>query len=107
MNQTVATNVSSLSGRALDWAVTLCEYGHTHMPNGYPKYSTDWSLAGEIIEREGITIEKQDKGWSGYKPDTKRGLAEAFEFGDTALEAAMRTYVNAKLGEALYLPEGI
>lgn len=100
-------NVSYLTGARLDWAVTLCEYGHTSMPNGYPKYSSDWSLAGEIIEREGISIEKHDKGWSAFKPDTERGIDEAFEFGDTAIEAAMRAYVNAKLGEAIYLPVGI
>ena len=117
MYETIATNVSSLSGIALDWAVSRAENaGHWDNPGkfaeryrrgGFCRFSSNWSLGGEIIEREGISVEKVTEGWSGFKPDTERGLAEAFEFGDTALEAAMRAYVNAKLGEAVYLPCGI
>ena len=63
---------ATLEGRALDWAVAQAllrsegyrEQGLLVHRIGYgqsmPPFSTDWSLAGPIIEREGINLIRAD-----------------------------------------------
>lgn len=107
-----AKKVSDLSGPALDWAVAKCEQGGT-LPDGFnPRYalsySSDWSLAGPIIEREGIGLDfsPADMGddpacvWAAYD----RAHAER-ENGPTPLVAAMRCYVASRLGDTVEIPE--
>ena len=132
---------SELSGAALDWAVAKCE-GYTclhkiegRMPHEpqlvmWPPrkayglvdlwelgYSTDWSLAGPIIDREDIAMSSKPDGlWSAYAPKGTRlvqhgGRAvEVFNWtfkqeGYTPLIAAMRCYVASKLGDDVDVPE--
>ena len=95
---------SELTGAALDWAVTKCE-----LPEGWPMimgdltdYSTDWSLAGPIIEEEGITLEhwKCTGHWQAANE-----LITKVTNGPTPIIAAMRCYVASKLGDEVEVPE--
>lgn len=63
---------------------------------GYKKYnpSTNWSIAGPIMEREKITVEPHGDEWSASTDNDE----DSTVFGETYLEAAMRAYVAAKLG---------
>ena len=118
---------SELIGQALDWAVSTAlqhkpEKGfHSHgmtwdgwwetaayidtKPNEYrriPRYSTDWSQGGPIIERERITIDPFDDfpNWCATIPGHQYRV-----YGPTLLIAAMRCYVASKLGDEVEIPE--
>ena len=119
---------SELIGQALDWAVSTAlqhkpEKGfHSHgmtwhgwwetaayidtKPNEYrriPRYSTDWSQGGPIIERECIFIAPT---WDGEKGGSSaRASRTAWIEGPTPLIAAMRCYVASKLGDEVEIPE--
>lgn len=86
-------NTIELSDGALDWAVHIAsrQVGLTLVD-----YSTNWQHAGPIIEREKITICPNATTWWAVHPDTELEV-----HGATPLEAAMRAYVHAKLGEEL------
>lgn len=113
---------SDLIGAALDWAVAKYEGNHiTFAPDGLPSgqwemYSSNWSLAGPIIEREGIaTREIPPVSGDNGCIVTRRWIAEMFRipggprrsvaYGTTPLVAAMRCYVASKLGEVVEIPE--
>lgn len=72
--------------------------------------STDWNSGGPIIDREHITIEARRDGafFAGDWIEGPHWLARMpghfNECGATALQAAMRTYVAAKLGPEVTLP---
>ena len=81
-------------------------------------YSTDWSQAGPIIEREGINTFKHNKlddrepdRWCAHKVVPRPNLEGGFNMvavapdGPTPLVAAMRCYVASKLGDAVEIPE--
>lgn len=104
---------SELTGAALDWAVAKCEGNHiTFSPDGLPSgqwemYSSNWSVAGPIIEREGIGLDYYPDGghpqggvWDAL---TNEGTVGAL--GPTPLIAAMRCYVASKLGGVVEVPE--
>ena len=97
-----ATN--ELQGAALDWAVAKCE-GTLHDDNTASDYwqpSENWEQGGPIIERETIDIE-----WTGI-PGAQFFCAiqgEHEQSGDTPLVAAMRCYVESKLGDEVEIPE--
>lgn len=65
--------------------------------------TTDWSQAGEIIEREHIAIDYSDSGneWCAclYDPN-----ARTYSSGKPLI-AAMLTYVQFKFGDALMVPK--
>lgn len=109
---------SELIGPALDWAVCIAEGDELAARCiQYPQYaknfakikpSTDWALAGPIIEREWIAITP----WPNEINENTRWSATQFDapnptvcFGPTALIAAMRCYVASKLGDTVDLPE--
>ena len=88
-----------LSGTALDWSVTQCDYmGTAHdVWNNFRNechYSTDWAQGGPIIEREKIETFIRDEKWFSYSSNS---TPEDF-YGETPLIAAMRCYVASKLG---------
>lgn len=107
------TKTSELSGAALDWAVAqalLTDEGYRDRGLmvhriGYgqpmPRFSTDWSQGGPIIEREFIAIEGDPNEWrarlwlDGQDYNTE---------GPTPLIAAMRCYVASKLGDEVDVP---
>lgn len=110
-----------LKGAALNSAVAKCN-GWTTMRCGYdcnclqhrdplgrpqvlPSYSTEWSLAGPIIEAEMIDLvyrpgDKKPGFWDSYGPRTPHGFS-----ADTPLVAAMRCFVASKLGDEIDIPE--
>jgi hypothetical protein len=91
---------SELQGAVLDWAVAKCEVGEAINEIDDPHfYSTDWALAGPIIEREGITVRRYtDALW-----DASIGRLDYVADGPTPLVAAMRCYVASKFGDDLVL----
>lgn len=94
---------SELSGAALDWAVTHANYeinGAYIWDSENCNYSTDWSLGGEIIERE--RIELRGDGDGGWIACDNLNLEQT---GETALIAAMRCYVASTLGDEVEVPE--
>jgi hypothetical protein len=110
--------VSELEGAALDRAVAKClghrvaeDYGvyiRIHPPvqeqSGYTLVfcpSTDWSLGGPIIEREGISLYRSGNWLAEYVITGAIVFAE----GDTPLVAAMRCYVESKMGDEIEVPE--
>lgn len=123
--------ISEATGPVLDWLVAKCEGVKVEQLMGLPlwssanwkQYSTDWSQAGPLIEREGISqrrvnaVEDDEvdanmhhwwcaadsrrtlEGYSGLKDDTD------LHWGPTPLIAAMRCYVTSKLGDTVEVPE--
>lgn len=114
---------SELTGAALDWAVAKCEGieviamkdelaifldpADDGSLNEMPiNYSTDWAQGGAIIERECISLAKEgDFPWAAWSKAPFRDDAEAFGYGKTPLEAAMRCYVASTLGDEVEVPE--
>jgi hypothetical protein len=102
------TLTQELTGAALDWAVAKAE-GITCAPYrgkvvdqwGNPLvFHEDWSLAGPIIEREGMQIQTFMDKWLASIP---RPFVQ--QDGPTPLIAAMRCYVASKLGDTVDIPE--
>jgi hypothetical protein len=109
---------SELTGLALDWAVTTIEtpealrFGledwieqrraHTRFGEYLHRWSTSWSWAGPIIEREDICINRDDSSreWSAHRVGDEFGAY----WGPTPLIAAMRAYVSSKLGKHVDVP---
>jgi hypothetical protein len=110
--------VSELSGLNLDWAVAICE-GYIVLEDfitlPVPRFSENWSLGGEIIERIGISIKTEEVSdgwslgtevieWSAYIVSDNI-WKEHLQTGETPLIAAMRCYVASKLGDEINIPE--
>lgn len=102
---TATVPVSDLSGPALDWAVAKCEQGGT-LPEGFnPRYALDyssnWSFAGPIIEREKIGVDFVESVgvWQGLAAG-----GHLIHRAQTATIAAMRCYVASKLGKTVDVP---
>lgn len=92
---------SELQGVALDWAVAKREVGAEFIGeiDDPHFYSTDWALAGPIIEREKISVWARGGEWAAesFVPNH-----QGFEStGPTPLIAAMRCYVASKLGDEI------
>jgi hypothetical protein len=100
---------SELEGALLDAAVAIAE-GYRDCDRWWdmpgrgmvPKYefepSHEWTQGGPIIERERISIEWDAKACAYCDG----GMSQS---GKTALIAAMRAYVESKLGDEVELPE--
>lgn len=71
-----------------------------------PRFSTEWSSGGPIIERSGIVVGPQLAeigGWMAFLAnDGKSSFVKSS--GATCLEAAMRSYVHARMGMAISIP---
>jgi hypothetical protein len=97
---------SELGGAALDWAVATAEGIVLRVDtrrSAWISYSSDWSMAGPIIEREGIDLTFTDDLHGTW-------VATQIHWFDTLkgrgpIEAAMRLYVSIKLGEEVDVPE--
>ena len=96
---------TELQGAALDWAVAKCEVGDAITEIDDPHfYSTDWALAGPIIERDIAKVERfSDALWeaTAYTKDAQ----DIVQSGPNPLVAAMRCYVASKMGDEVELPE--
>ena len=104
---------SEAKDKVLDYLVAKC-LGHTEFydygsyiriptkPSGSLRFcpSTDWLLAGPIIEREMITVgPAKNEGFMAWAWPKGNGF-----WGDTPLIAAMRCYVASKLGDEVEVP---
>lgn len=102
-----------LTGAALDWAVARIEgfpadtarfidifIYQNRTGQGYC-YSRDWSLAGPIIEREGVELEFDGNLWNAGMFHDEDFIAQ----DSTPLTAAMRCYVASKLGDEVTIPD--
>lgn len=114
--------VSELSGKALDYAVAICQNVEIDS-NGCPIWfdsgridanrveynpSQYWAIAGPIIEREKMEITPYgiNGEWRArdfYEPSP--GVPCAEQYGNSSLVAAMRCYVVSKMGESVEIPE--
>lgn len=111
-----------LSGAALDWAVASAQgyeivldpdgswdtrtISHQHYSkklkfNNY-RPSEFWAQGGEIIEREGISLEFSNGDWFA-----KYETSAIQYFSYSPLLSAMRCYVASKLGEEVEIPEEV
>ena len=109
---------SELRGITLDWAVSIIERTAfdteeislfiEDWEQGEFNYSSDWALAGSIIEREVIAlIHPRYDCWTAHKYDDRIEDESYTLDGPTPLIAAMRCYVASKLGDEIKLPEGL
>lgn len=113
-----------LTGPALDWAVQKVLFARQDYTKpwvlerhaaGDPcgSASSDWAQGGPIIEREGIdlfTTRNQDgqvARWIAYIDNSETTYGYFSADGSTPLEAAMRCYCCAALGEDVEVPEKI
>ena len=95
---------SELTGAALDWAVAKAI--GDYKPVAVPHYSTDWSQAGPIIERENIGLVCQQPESTQRCAYRQTPDGEVFYYyGPTPLIAAMRCYVASKLGDEVDVPK--
>ena len=103
-----------LSGAALDWAVAKAEGTWEGLNDERHKmgrcYSTNWALAGPIIERERIQITPRGETTDMWEAIIFDNIfmddgSDCFQTGTTPLIAAMRCYVASKLGDEVQLPE--
>jgi hypothetical protein len=103
-NIKIKLKTSELTGAALDWAVAKCEVGDAINEIDDPHfYSTDWALAGPIIERENILIGLCYEGEDWIATRIKPPAASEAR-GPTMLIAAMRCYVASQLGDEVEVP---
>ena len=115
---------SELIGAALDWAVAKCEGNEIAIRKGFlwiptECYSTDWAQGGPIIEREEIELKvlancintddhptfKPGDAWEANLWPSDGDLIE--HCGPTPLVAAMRCYVQHKLGDEVEIPSEV
>lgn len=106
---TVCLKVADLEGQALDVAVGMC-IGLSHKLHGRIPFTTDWTHAGPIIEREAITVDQKDRGaliHACVAAPEGNEQNDLWANGKTALEAAMRVFVMLKFGAEIELPEAV
>ncbi len=106
---------SELTWAALDWAVAKCEgwkvsvveFRESQLSSSKFAYSSVWAKGGPIIEREGITVSKEDGCWSAYFRDNlfEDDGSEHWQTGPTPLIAAMRCFVASHLGDEVDIPQ--
>lgn len=110
--------VSELQGAALDWAVAKCEgwiddwnswmYESSVADiaeSGSYHPSTDWALAGPIIERERIHICPVFMDDCAHTQAWVDGRNTDKSYGSTPLIATMRCYVARKMGDEIEIPD--
>lgn len=106
--------ISELTGAALDWAVAKCEkpdwlgnQAEVYVLKAGFHPSTNWEQGGAIIERERISVTPRGNYWNAlyhdniFEDDGSEHSQEAL----TPLIAAMRCYVESKLGDEIDVPE--
>ena len=109
---------SELNAAALDWAVAKIEYTNPVTLGGrtlvvckgvafdyHP--STDWAQGGPIIEREQIEVSPMGDGEWRAQIFLVQGHQYFRKYGPDPLTAAMRCYVQHKLGDTVEMPAAL
>jgi hypothetical protein len=106
---------NELTGPALNWAVaralgkrpSLFIFEQTGKLATEHNYSTDWAQGGPIIEREAIDLSLVTDG--NWRARHRFDLSQPthIQHGPTPLIAAMRVFVESKLGDEVELPENV
>ena len=96
-----------LSGDALNWAISEIE-GGCISPFGPNHYSTTWSDAGPIIERERINLMylPRQKTWIASL-GRGEGVPAAIGHGSTLLIAGMRAYAITRHGDTIEVADDL
>ncbi len=126
MTDLIEVKTADLSGEALGWAVGIAEGLELHLEpphygNGWLVFSIyrgevterlkrwnpweDWALGGPLIERRMISLhcpQSTDDVWAGWVITEKGEFCHA---GYSALIAAPRAIVAAKLGDTVQVPK--
>ena len=127
MTDMIELKTAELVGPALDWAVAEAE-GHEPLvvptgraecsvgvilamddgPKGFAcRPSTDWSQGGPLIEKHNVQLLPPGREWEA-QTDMRQGPSFwAKAFGSTALIAACRAIVAAKLGDTVRVPAAL
>ena len=107
----------ALSGLALEWAVQKLEIERKQANlirvniwilkshdegKSLGGFTTNWSMGGPIIDREGILFHGQPGDYQAWVPLKTTSIS-----GPTHLIAAMRCYVRSKLGDTVELPDAL
>jgi len=127
MTDLIEVRVSNLVGEALGWAVGKAEGLDLQLAppgyNGVPwrvfalyraavterterfNPSEDWALGGPLVEKRMVSLhcpQSTDDIWAGWVITDKGEFCQA---GDSALIAACRAIVAAKLGDTVQVPK--
>lgn len=127
MTSMIEVKTAELIGPALDWAVAAA-LGAYSAANGssdvwgskiwsVPGFkdmrwddwtpSTDWSQGGPLIEKHNVQLLPPGREWDA-QTDLRQGPSFwAQAFGSTALIAACRAIVAAKLGDTVRVPAAL
>ena len=101
---------SEMKDLILDWAVATANGDtFTLAHQDWAWYSTDWAIGGPIIEREGMSLHKEDsREWRAVMWwDDENSAADIQMTGPTPLIAAMRCFVASKLGDDIEIPKEV
>ena len=90
---------SELTGNALNWAVNHAE-GLTGILAPV-NYCGKWEHGGPIIEREMIGLQR----WNAEFEWAADIGGDFYQYGETPLIVAMRSYVMSKFGDNINIPE--
>jgi hypothetical protein len=116
----IEVKTSDLAGPALDWAIAQIEgvevaiaapqYGtgwRVYKPNFGGKYSpsTDWAVGGPLIDKYKLDLgaPMEADRFTTWSANTEWGHPHGHK-GETALIAACRAIVAAKLGNTVQVP---
>jgi len=112
----IKIKTSELIGPALDYAVALSSgkvskyyctrYGNAENVRSW-KPSTNWLQGGPILTREKISILAGRLNYWATSAVNGCGLTAVGEVGATPLIAAMRCYVQSKLGDTVDVPSEV
>lgn len=127
MTYLIVVKTADLAGEALGWAVGKAEGLDVYLEppgyNGVPwrvfaryqgeaivhtkRYNSreDWALGGPLIEKHMVSLhcpQSTDDVWAAWVITDKGEFCQA---GDTALVAACRAIVAAKLGDTVQVPK--
>lgn len=126
MTDLIEVKTADLTGHALDWAVAQAEGLEVFLVG--PQYNVpwrvfwkkrgqalqwdvlynphqDWALGGLLIEKNMVSLhcpQSTDDVWAAWVITDK---GEFCQPGDTALVAACRAIVSAKLGDTVQVPK--
>ncbi len=106
-------NTADAKDAALDWLVAKCLgknpslfiFQQTGALAREHNYSTDWSQGGPIIEREGISIQCRVQPYERCANLQNEDGKVFWADGPTLLIAAMRCFIQSKLGDTVEVPE--